>query len=138
LVTGTRLFPSTFAIGNGTPQSLNQAGRVRVGTTIRFTLSEDSRVRFLFERPTTGRRVGRRCVRQTRRNRSRRRCVRWVSDGSFTLNRPVGRNNVRFSGRLSARRRLRLGKHRVTLTPTDAAGNRGRFQRRSLRIVRRR
>jgi hypothetical protein len=139
-VTGTRLFPTSFAIGNGTPQSLNPAGRrVRVGTTIRFALSEDSRVRFSFDHPTVGRRVGRRCVRQTRRNRSRRRCTRFVSSGpSFTLNRPVGLNNVRFSGRLTARRRLSLGKHRLKVTPTDAAGNVGPFQRRSLTIVRRR
>ena len=136
-VTGTRLFPTTFAIGAGTPASLNPLG-VRIGTTIRFTLSEASSVRFLFERPTVGRRSGRRCVKQTRRNRSRRRCTRWVRDGAFKLQRPAGTNNVRFRGRLTARRKLRLGKHRLTLTPTDAAGNVGPFQRRSLKIVRRR
>ena len=136
-VTATKLFPNKFAIGRGTPASLNPS-RVRLGTTIRFVLSEDSRVRFLFERPTVGRRVGSSCVRPTRRNRTRRRCTRWVRDGSFTLARKVGVNRVRFSGRLTARRKLRLGKHRVTLQGTDAAGNVGTFQRRPLTIVRRR
>jgi hypothetical protein len=136
-VTGTKLFPSTFAIGRGTPGSLNPSA-VRVGTTIRFVVSEDARVRFLFERPTVGRRAGSRCVKTTRRNRARRRCTRWVRDGAFTLNRKAGLNRVKFNGRLSARRKLRLGKHRVTLTPTDAAGNVGAFQRRPLKIVKRR
>src|SRR5215211_3567862 len=72
-VTGTRLFPATFAIGSGAPGALNPAA-VRVGTTIRFALSEDSNVRFVLERPTVGRKVGSRCVKQTRANRARRRC----------------------------------------------------------------
>ena len=95
LVTGSRLIPNRFAIGSGTPAALNQAGRrVRVGTTIRFVLSEDSRVRFLFERPTAGRRVGGRCVRQTRRNR-RAGALHALGQGRRVHARPQGRRQQR-------------------------------------------
>jgi hypothetical protein len=139
LLTGTRLTNTAIAVGTGGPR-LFKSGRARTptSTTIRFTVNEDSRMRFGFERATVGRRVGRRCVRQTRANRSRKRCTRYVNAGAFELDVKAGANRVRFSGRITARRKLRLGKHRVTVTPTDKAGNVGQFQRRSLRIVKRR
>jgi hypothetical protein len=50
----------------------------------------------------------------------------------------AGRNVVKFSGRLSRTRRLRLGRHRLAMTPRDAAGNTGNIARKRFRIVRRR
>ena len=48
-----------------------------------------------------------------------------------------GLNRVRFEGRITRRRRLRPGRHRVTVQATDAAGNVSQERHASFRIVRR-
>jgi PKD repeat protein len=107
----------------------------RRGTTLRYTLDEPATVRFTVERRTTGRRVGRRCVRQTARNRKRRRCTRFAAvRGSFTHVGTVGANRLRFSGRLR-NRPLSRGSYRLVARATDAAGNRSTVKRASFRIV---
>lgn len=108
----------------------------RGGTRVAFSLSERAKVRFTVSRARSGRRVGRRCVKPTRSNRSRRRCTRYVSvRGSFTFNGVAGENRFRFSGRLRGRR-LRPGRYRLTGVPTDAAGNKGNAKRKTFRIRR--
>jgi hypothetical protein len=47
----------------------------------------------------------------------------------------AGGNRLRFAGRLARHSRLRLGRYRVTVTATDAAGNRSRPVTRRLRLV---
>ena len=48
----------------------------------------------------------------------------------------AGLNTVRFQGRLSRRKRLRLGTYRVVIGATDAAGNRSTPRRsKTFRIV---
>ena len=55
---------------------------LRIGWGARVLMEN---VTFTVERATIGRRVGRRCVRQTSSNRARRRCTRFVRvRGSFT------------------------------------------------------
>jgi hypothetical protein len=94
-------------------------------------------VRILLERALPGRRVGRRCLRPTRKLRKRARCTRFVRAGTLTYrNRPAGQNSVLFRGRIG-RRALRLGGYRATITATDPAGNRSRARRASFRVVRR-
>jgi hypothetical protein len=45
---------------------------------------------------------------------------------------------VKFQGRLSRRKRLRLGRYRLTIRATDAAGNRSKASKAAgFRIVRR-
>ena len=79
---GLRIVPQAFAPLSRGDSIGSQRSR---GATVRYTLSEAARVRFSVQRRTTGRRVGRRCVKTTRRNRSRRRCTRFVRvRGSFT------------------------------------------------------
>jgi hypothetical protein len=108
-----------------------------VGGRVFYRLSEPARVRFTVERVRPGRRVGRRCVAPTRRNRRRPRCTRYpVLRGSFTHGGRTGANSFRFTGRLAGRR-LALGRHRLVAVATDAAGGRSRARRVSFRIVRR-
>jgi len=59
------------------------------------------------------------------------RCTRYVtvSPSVRFTNVRAGANRVRFAGRLSATRTLRPGTYRLTVTATDAAGNRSRPQR---------
>jgi hypothetical protein len=111
-VTGTKLSRTTFAVGRSAPELLG--ARAGAGTTITYFLSEPSRVEFRVERASRG---------------------RWVTAGVFSFDSAVGRNQVHFYGRFASGRVLRPGKHRIALTPTDAAGNRGPFQRRPFTIV---
>ena len=68
--------------------------------------------------------------------RGRRRCTRYQQSGTLTRrNRPKGRNLVRFSGRIGIKP-LPRGRHRVTVSATDAAGNRSKRKRTSFTIVR--
>jgi uncharacterized delta-60 repeat protein len=111
--------------------------RAPIGATIRYGLSEAATTTFTVERATTGRRVGRRCVRTTRRNRSRRKCTRYVRvRGSFTHQGTAGTNRFRFSGRLR-NRKLAVARYRLVAVAADAAGNKSAAKRRNFRIVRR-
>lgn len=103
------------------------------GSRFRFRLSERANAGILLERALPGRRVGRRCVAPTRRNRGRGRCTRFVRAGTLTLrNRPAGANNLAFRTR-----GRRLGAYRATITARDPAGNRSTSRRAAFRIVRR-
>ncbi len=126
----------TWRRGRSLP-SLSRAAAA-VGTTISFRLSEKARVTLTFSRKTTGRKVGRRCVKPTRKNRTRRRCTRYVKAGTLRINGKAGANRVKFQGRLSRRKRLALGRYRLTVGATDSAGNKSRTSRPvAFRIVRR-
>jgi hypothetical protein len=119
-VTGLSLSRTRFRLGSALPS----VAAVRTGTTIRFTISEPATVRLRFRREAPGRLVAGRCRRPTRLNRSRRRCTRLLAvRGSVSLPVQAGARRIRFAGRLSARRRLKPGRYRMTLTARDAAGN---------------
>jgi hypothetical protein len=111
--------------------------RAPIGATVRYGLSEPARTTFTVERATTGRRVGRRCVKTTRRNKSRRKCTRYVRvRGSFSHPGAAGTNTFKFSGRLR-NRKLAVARYRLVAVATDAAGNKSAAKRRNFRIVRR-
>jgi hypothetical protein len=74
-------------------------------------------------------------VRIERRLKNRRGKRRYRRAGTFTRRSRAGANRIRFSGRIG-RRKLKPGSYRLTLTPTDAAGNRGKPRRLSFRVVR--
>ncbi|MDQ3719516.1 MAG: hypothetical protein M3350_01835 [Actinomycetota bacterium] len=112
------------------------SSRARAGTRVRYRLSEAGRVKFSVERKATGRKVGRRCVRPRRSNRSRRKCTRWVKlRGTFSVNGRAGGNAFTFRGRLR-RRALRPGTYRLAARATDGAGNKSSLKRKGFRIVR--
>jgi hypothetical protein len=128
---------ATRADGNATPVRTARRRRTPAGTTLTLRLSEAARVKFEVLVKTRGRRVGGRCVKQTRRNRNRRRCTRLVvKKPAFTRSAPLGRSRVTWTGRLG-RKALKPGSYILRATPTDAAGNTGRARQISFRIVRR-
>ena len=106
--------------------ALPSAARAKVGMTIAFGLDEAGTARISFAKAQPGRRVGGRCVKPTRANRSNRRCTRFVAAGSFTVRSRLGTNRIRFQGRLDATHRLGIGRYRVSVRATDAAGNSSR------------
>ena len=109
------------------------AFRARRGTTIVYSLTEAGTVTFRVHRRTIGRRVGDRCVKRTKSNRARQRCVRFVRlPGRRTDQATAGANELRLrTGRLNA------GRYRLTATAVDEAGNRSAPTRIAFRILRR-
>jgi hypothetical protein len=85
-----------------------------------YSLSEAAAVRIQLEKKHPGRRIGRKCVKQTKRNRHHRRCPRFTRVGAaFDGPGNAGANSVPLPGG----KRLGPGTYRLTLTLTDAAGN---------------
>jgi hypothetical protein len=111
------------------------ARKARKGTTLRLSLSEPARVRFVVRLKSRGRKVGRKCVKPTRKNRTRKRCTRLIRRGTFARSAPAGRSKVAWSGRIR-RKALKRGRYVLRATPTDAAGNAGKARSLSITIVR--
>ncbi len=130
------LAPKVFAVNRrGPAETPVAAQRRRRGTTFRYTLSEPARVLFTISRARPGRRVGRRCVKPTRRNRARRKCTRYVLVRRFAAQAGTAPTRKKFSGRIG-RRSLKPGRYRATLTARDAAGNVSAPRRLRFRVVR--
>jgi hypothetical protein len=94
-----------------------------VGTSFSFSVNKPASVAFAFTRRAVGRKVGSRCVAQSRKNRKRRRCARAVIAGTLTFTAHAGTNRVRFEGAISKRRRLAPGSYTLRVTAT-ASGKR--------------
>jgi hypothetical protein len=126
-----RLSPTTFsAAAKGA--SVAKA----TGTRVTYRLSEPASVRFTVQRAQAGRRSGKRCVKPTRKNRKAKRCSRLVAVGSFTHRGNAGANSLRFTGRITRRRRLGLGAYKLAAVATDAAKKRSKQAIKAFRIVR--
>jgi hypothetical protein len=121
-VRGLRLTRRVFrAARHGT----SRASRARTGTLIRYRLDAAARVKFTVERAAPGRKVGRSCRRRTRSNRHARRCTRYSRvPGSFGDAGSVGRNSLRFTGRMGGRK-LRPGSYRLVAIGR-ASGKKGK------------
>ncbi len=124
VITSARLSRTRFrAARSGGP--LTTKPRPGRGSQLTFTVSEASFIAVAFERRTTGRLVGGTCVKRTTRNRSKRRCDRYVASGSAGLdNLRSGAVTLNLTGRRSAKRALAPGTYRLRLTATDIDDNR--------------
>jgi uncharacterized delta-60 repeat protein len=126
-----RIAPPTFRAATSGPSALPSARRR--GGLVSFTLDRAASVRFSVERAGSGRRVGGRCVKPTRSNRGKRRCIRYSRlAGGFTRRGIAGANRFRFTGRLTARR-LGRASYRLIATPS-ADGRRGNARRARFRV----
>lgn len=119
-ITKFKAFPSSFKKGTRLP-ALTQS---KLGSQLRFSITKPATVRFRFAKGTVGRKVGSSCVRRTRQNASKKRCVYYTAvPGSFTVKpAAAGDYRVRFQGRITAKRSLAPGRYRVTATATGADG----------------
>jgi hypothetical protein len=86
-----------------------------------YSLNEAATISFQLAKKVLGRRVGGKCVKQTRRNRTHKRCVIGFKNlgGPFGGPGAVGSNKVT----LPNGKRLRPGTYRLTCTARDVAGN---------------
>ncbi|MCA1679393.1 MAG: hypothetical protein LC777_10810 [Actinobacteria bacterium] len=108
----------------------------KIGTTVRYTLSEPAAVTFTVEKAAAGRKVKGKCVKPTRSNRKKKRCTRYLKlKGSFVRVGLQGKNSFKFTGRLRGAR-LALGSYRLLATATDAAGNVSSVKRINFKIIR--
>lgn len=119
-LTAVSLLRTVFRVGPGATATVART-RVKTGTQIRLTVNEAATVRIAFARESVGRRVGGRC--RATGPRTAKRCTRLVSEGTLTRKVKAGKIRVAFSGRVG-KRALKAGRHRATITATDAAGNR--------------
>ncbi len=109
--------------------------RLPVGTTFSFKLDQPARVSFTFTKTVGGRKVGKRCVAQTKRNKHKRRCRRTIVAGALSVAAHAGANKLRFQGLISRHRKLRPGSYTLLLSAT-ASAKRSRTAKLSFTIVR--
>lgn len=98
------------------------AGKRR-GTKVSLTLSEAAALQLSVEKRAKGKRSGKKCVKPTAKNRSKKNCTRWIPvRGSIKAAGVAGSNSIAFNGKLN-RRALASGKYRFKVLATDAANN---------------
>src|SRR4051794_1439785 len=95
--------PATFRLGSFLPTATSAAKRkLPVGTKISYVVTDATTVSLSFARLRKGRRA--------------------VAAGTLRRKVVTGINRLRFSGRLSAKRKLRPGRYRVTAVAKSASG----------------
>jgi len=87
-----------------------------LGTKFSFTLNQAATVKLAFTLDRSGRRRGKKCVAETRKNRHKRKCTRTSSAGTLSLAAPAGADKLAFYGRLSRGARLKPGSYTVAIT----------------------
>jgi hypothetical protein len=122
VITNVRETTRVWRAGNGFA-GLSRNPRP-VGTTFTFDINEQARVSFTFTTRILRRRGSGKCAVQTARHRHSRVCVLTVTAGTLGFTAHRGANTVTFQGRLSATKKLRPGRHTVTISAVDAAGQR--------------
>jgi hypothetical protein len=120
-ISALRMSRKIFRLGKALPHL--SARRLPVGTTISFSVDVASKTTFRFERASVGRRVGSRCLRNTRRRARLKRCSRYVAlRPSLVYTTAAGPHRLRFTGRLSRRAKLKPGLYRLRVTAKDSGG----------------
>ena len=109
--------------------------RPPVGTIFSFALDQPATVTFAFSQRLGGRRVGRRCLAPTSSNHSKPACARTITAGTLRLPGHAGANKLAFQGRISATKRLKPGRHTLTITATNTAGQTSAPQKLSFTIA---
>lgn len=94
-----------------------------VGTTFSFKLNEAASLKLVFTHAVGGRKVHRKCVAQTQKNRRAKACKRTATAGTLKLSGRAGTNKVFFDGRITRHLKLAPGTYTVTVTAT-AGGRR--------------
>ncbi len=109
--------------------------RAPLGTTFSFTLNEQASTSFVFTQRVGGRKVKGKCVAQTKTNRHTHACKRTVTGGTLSLTGHAGTNDVSFQGRISHSKKLQPGTYTLTITATNAAGQRSNPKQLTFTIV---
>jgi hypothetical protein len=131
-VAGLRVAPAAFRAARSGPSA--SAAAVRTGTRVSYTLNIAAKARFTVQHAISGRTVSGRCLKPTKSNGTRKRCIRFVAvGGSFTRTRAAGADRFTFTGRLTGHA-LKPGRYRLVATPT-ANRHTGKPARAGFRIL---
>jgi hypothetical protein len=109
---------------------------VKKGARVSYTVSEAGTASFRVERLLPGKKVKKRCVKPTGKNRKAKSCKRAKRlPGGFSRTSTAGTNSFTFTGALKGKG-LKPGKYNLVLVAKDAAGNAARAKRIRFRVVR--
>jgi hypothetical protein len=99
------LKPTAFrAAGAPKAKATGSAKKAPAGTTVSYTISAATTVAFTVERKTTGRRVGKQCLRKTSANAVRSPCPIWKAlKPGFSKAGVAGSNSFKFNGKLGTK-----------------------------------
>jgi hypothetical protein len=106
-----------------------------VGTTFSFTLNEAASVSLTFTHQQAGRKLGSKCLAQTRRNRGKHACKRTVTAGVLTFAGHAGPDRISFQGLLAHATKLPPGTYTLTLQATNPTGQRSAPSRLGFTVV---
>jgi uncharacterized delta-60 repeat protein len=112
-----------FRVGSSSTllTGLTSAKRHKQGTVFTFRLDQAATVKIAIQRKVPGRRVGRRCVANSRRLRHKPRCTRTITVKTLVRSAHAGLNKVPFSGRIGGKA-LAPGSYQAVFTASDSAG----------------
>jgi hypothetical protein len=116
-----KLSPSSFraAKSGGAVASAKKKSKGPVGTTVTYSLSVAGKVDFTVEQLTAGRRVGKKCVKQTPANKGKKQCdLAKPLKGDFSGTGAAGQNRFKFTGRLGSKA-LKAGRYRLAGSAGD-------------------
>jgi len=89
-----------------------------IGTSFSFHINEPASVELEFTQSAGGRKVGKSCVAQTKKNEHKHRCTHTVTAGALTFAAHAGVNTVHFDGLVSAHKKLKPGSYTLLITAT--------------------
>jgi hypothetical protein len=115
------LSPSTFrpARAGEAISSVKKKARAPIGSRVTYSLSAAATVEFGVERKLPGRKVGKRCVKQTKANAGKKKCPLFRKvNGGFTHSGAAGQNKFKFTGRIQGKALLPGAYRLVGLTGT--------------------
>lgn len=114
-ITSTNIKPATVTAAKISTTKLTE----KKSTSVSFASDEPGSATLTLEKSSSGKRVGKKCVRPSRKNRSKRGCTRWVAlKGSQTSAVVAGTNKLT----VTATKKLKPGKYRLKLVVTDNGG----------------
>lgn len=120
-VTSVKFSNKTFAIDKKIA-ALTAAAKPKKGTKISFTLSEAASVKLAFQSKSKGRTSGTKCVKETSKNRSAKKCTLLKTVATAKLSGVAGANSKKFGGRVG-KKTLAVGSYQLVISATDAGGN---------------
>ena len=126
---------SRFRVARGA--TVIAARRIPRGTQLRFESSEAAKLTILVERQVPGRKLRKgkkRICRPVHKRPKHGACKALRRRATLTRHVQAGKGHVSLSGRIG-KRRMTPGRYRLTITATDAAGNRSRPIHRSFTIL---
>lgn len=107
-----------------TAKTNSKKKKLPLGTTFSFSLNKPASVTFTFTQPTDGRKLAKKCVAQTNKNKKKhRRCTRTVTAGTLTFSAHAGTNKMHFEGLIFKHEKLKPGSYTLLVTAT-ASGER--------------